>query len=106
MTKYQAKVQQALRSALGPLLQGLRRYEAEEKDLEELPPLHERALKKMRRMMFAANKYHWFSAAELAIFVLTKSHCIETHRNVVPFTSRAYYMLQACKRLFNNDATS
>ena len=55
-------------------------------------------------MMFAANKSHWYSAAELAIFVLTGGHCIETHRDQVLFTSRPHYMLQECKRLFNNEA--
>ena len=41
MTKYRAKAQQILSSALGPLLQGLRRYEAEEAELEELPLVRE-----------------------------------------------------------------
>jgi hypothetical protein len=103
MTKYQSKAQQILSSALGPLLQGLRRYEAEEADLDELPSVRERALKKLRRMMFAANKSHWYSAAELAIFVLTGGHCIQTHGDKVLFTSRSHYMFQECKRLFNND---
>ena len=104
MTKYQSKAQQILSAALGPLVQGLRRIEAEEAELDVVPPIRERALKKLRRLMFAANKSHWYSAAELAIFVLTGGHCIETHGDTVLFTSRAHFMFEECKRLFNNES--
>ena len=53
--------------------------------------------------MFSANKCHWFSAAELATFVLTRGHCLMTHVDKPMFTGKAHYMFQECKRFFNNE---
>ena len=98
ITKYHAKAQQILSPALGPLIRGLQRYEAEEAEMDDVPPVQERALKKLRKMMFAANKCNWFSAAELATFVLTKGHCLVTHVDIPIFTGKAHFMFQECKR--------
>ena len=53
--------------------------------------------------MFCANKCHWFSAAELATYVLTGGHCLVSHCDVPVFTSRLHFMCQECKRYFNNE---
>ena len=106
MTKYRTKAQQLLSSALGPLLQGLRRLEAEEVVLEEKRGMREKASNKLRRLMFSANKFHWYSAAELAIFVLTGGHCVYTHFDKVLFTARPQFMFQECKRFLNGEANA
>ncbi len=92
MTKYHAKAQQVLR-----------RCAEEEQQLEEPQTLPERALKRLRRLMFPANRGHWLSAAEFAIFVLTGGHRIQTHGGLPLFTSRAHYGSQGWKRLLNNE---
>ena len=58
MTKYQSKAQQVLSSAMGPLTQGVRRFdeEAREADPEETPQsLPEKARAKLRLLVFSAN---------------------------------------------------
>ena len=108
MTKYQAKSQQLLSHALGPLLQGLRRLEAEHAEAEnENESPEDKALSKLRRLMFAANKAHWYSQCELAICLLTGGgHTILTHADQVLFLSRPHYMMQECKRLLNGETLS
>ncbi len=74
MTKYHAKTQQTLCSALPWFNQAIRRCEAEEQEAVELGaaapvPLADKVLKRLRRLSFAANRCHWFSATELAVFV-------------------------------------
>ena len=102
MTKYAAKAQQVLSSALAPLIQGLRRFELEEAEEGEKPE-RERAIAKLRRLMFSANRCHWFSATELTVYILTGGHCINTHQDQVMFTARAHYMMQQCKRTLNGE---
>ena len=70
--------------------------------MDEMPPVQERALKKLRKMMFAANRCHWFSAAELATFILTKGHCLVTHLDIPVFTGKMHFMFQECKRYYNS----
>ena len=93
MTKYQSKAQQLLSGAMGPITAGLRRFEAEAQapaDVEDAPPgetsMAALARAKLRRMVFSANRSHWFSACELTIFVLTGGRCVQTHwgREVFP----------------------
>ena len=104
MTKYHAKAQQVLSSALPAIVAGLRRCEAEENEMPEGSlTFRDKAMKRLRRMTFAANKSHWFSAAELSIYVLTGGHCIMTHKDLPLFTSRIHYMCQECKRFKNNE---
>ena len=101
MTKYQAKSQQALSSAIGPLVQGLQRIEEEEG--EEDTPLADMARKKLRRLMFAANRCHWFSACELALVIDTGAAYLATHKHTPMFISRTVAMMHQCKRLLNNE---
>ena len=105
MTKYAAKAQQVLSSALAPLIQGLRRFELEEAEEGEKPE-RERAIAKLRRLMFSANRCHWFSATELALYILTGGHCISTHQDQVMFTARTHYMMQQCKRTLNGETAA
>ena len=71
VTTYHAKTQQVLSDALPWLMHGIRRCEQANESSDEPLPLPERSLKRLRRMTFAANRCHWFSAAEFSFFVLT-----------------------------------
>ena len=110
MTKYQSKAQQALSAAMGPITAGLRRFEAEaaaQAEAEAAPDtettLASLARSKLRRMIFSANRSHWFSGCELAIFVLTGGHSAQTHRSKEIFLGRAHYLTHECQRLLNGD---
>ena len=71
MTKYLAKPQQVLASALGPLIEGMRRLEEEDAENPVDRSRIEAARRKLRRLMFSANRSTWFSACELAIYIIT-----------------------------------
>ena len=102
MTKYLAKGQQVLASAVTPVIQGLQRLEDEvAAGTKELSSLEDAARAKLRRILFSANRSHWFSACELAIFVLTGGHSIATHIDRPMFLSRMFFMLEEGKRLYN-----
>ena len=110
MTKYQSKAQQLLSATMGPITAGLRRFEAEaqaQAEAEAAPPgktsMASLARAKLRRMVFSANRSHWFSACELTIFVLTGGHCVQTHRSKEIFLGRAHYLMHECKRLLNGE---
>ena len=105
MTKYQSKAQQVLASAVGPLVAGLRRFETEEAEGEHpQTDLQAYVRSKLRRMIFSANRSHWFSACELAIYVLTGGgHSIATHQDQPMFTNRTHYMMEERKRILNGD---
>ena len=112
ITKYQSKAQQALSAAMGPITAGLRRFEAEAQTRAEAEaaPLEERSLTslaraKLRRMVFSANRSHWFSACELSIFVLTGGHCVQTHRSKEIFLGRAHYLMRECQRVLNGETS-
>ena len=108
MTKYQSKAQQVLASAVGPLVAGLRRFETEEAEGEHpQTDLQAYVRSKLSRMIFSANRSHWFSACELAIYVLTGGgHSIATHQDQPMFTNRTHYMMEECKRILNGDSTA
>ena len=89
-TKYHAKAQQVLASALPWLMQGIQRCKATDLANEEPNPLREMALKRLRRLMFAANRCHWFSATELSILIFTDGACIQTHSSSRAFACRLY----------------
>ena len=107
MTKYQSKAQQVLASAVGPLVAGLRRFETEAEGQHAQSDLQSYVRAKLRRIIFSANRSHWFSACELAIYVLTGGgHSIATHQDQPMFTNRTHYMMEECKRTLNGDATT
>ena len=102
MTKYLAKGQQVLASAITPVLAGLNRLDDEiAAGVKTLPTLEDVARAKLRRILFSANRAHWFSACELAIFVLTGGHSIATHIDRPLFLSKVFYLLEEGKRLRN-----
>ena len=103
MTKYHAKGMQTLSSVVRPLGQSLLRCEAEERVSGENVDVAQKVRSRLRRFMFAANKCQWYSCCELAVFVLTGGHCIQTHASVPVFTSRAHYQAQECKRFLNGE---
>ena len=112
MTKYQSKAQQALSAAMGPITAGLRRFEAEAQAQAEAEaaPLEETSVAslaraKLRRMVFSANRSHWFSGCELCIFVLTGGHCVQTHRSKEIFLGRAHYLMHECQRVLNGETS-
>ena len=89
MTKYLAKGQRVLASAIKPVLHGLERLDAEIASGEKiLPTAEDLARAKLRRILFSANRAHWFSACELAIFVLTGGHSISSHIDRPLFLSK------------------
>ncbi len=104
MTKYQAKPQQALAPAMSTIAKGLRRQEEEAEaraDESDAPQQQQVALSKLRRIIFSANRCHWYSQCEIAIFIMTKGHTICTHATTPIFTARLRYMAEECKRLLN-----
>ena len=102
MTKYLAKGQQVLASAVTPVLHGLQRLDEEvAAGVKVLNTIEDVARAKLRRILFSANRAHWFSACELAIFVLTGGHSIATHIDRPMFLSRVFFMLEEGKRLRN-----
>ena len=102
MTKYLAKGQQVLASAITPVLAGLNRLDDEiAAGAKTLPTIEDVARAKLRRILFSANRAHWFSACELAIFVLTGGHSIATHVDRPLFLSKVFYLLEEGKRLRN-----
>ena len=106
MTKYLAKGQQVLASAITPVLQGLERLDSEiASGSKVLPTAEDLARAKLRRILFSANRAHWFSACELAIFVLTGGHSIATHIDRPLFLSKVFYLLEEGKRLRNGALT-
>eukprot|EP00438_Fugacium_kawagutii_P025227 Skav230240 [mRNA] locus=scaffold1818:78429:87690:+ [translate_table: standard] len=102
MTKYLAKGQQVLASAVTPVLHGLKRLEEEvAAGTKVLGTTQDLARAKLRRILFSANRAHWFSACELAIFILTDGHSISTHIDRPMFLSKVFYLLEEGKRLRN-----
>ena len=80
MTKYLAKGQQVLASAVTPVIQGLQRLQDEvAAGTKQLTSLEDAARAKLRRILLSANRSHSFSTCELAICVLTGGHSIATH---------------------------
>ena len=102
MTKYLAKGQQVLASAITPVLHGLERLDAEiAAGKKILGTTEDLARAKLRRILFSANRSHWFSSCELAIFVLTGGHSVATHIDRPLFLSKVFYLLEEGKRLWN-----
>lgn len=104
MTKYLAKAQQMLGSALSPLVAGMRRFEeAQTTEEKEAMSLSARARQKIRKLIFLANKAHWFSACELGIYLDTGQTYVTTSGEQTVFTSKCICMMHECQRLLNGD---
>ena len=70
-TKYLAKPQQWLASALGALIAGFRKKEAEQKEAGEEISVQKLAQRKLRTAIFAANRSVWISSCEACLFLET-----------------------------------
>ena len=108
MTKYQSKPQEKLGSIMQPLLAGMRRIEAEEakETGDQKQTILELARRRVRRLIFSANRTMWFSACELATFIMTGDTAVRTESATKSFSGRGMAMMHECKRLLNDSTVS
>ena len=108
MTKYQCKPQEKLGSIMQPFLAGMRRIEMEEAKQTGSQPqtIPELARRRVRRFIFSANRTMWFSACELATFLMTGDTAVETESATKTFSGRGMAMMHECKRLLNDSTVS
>ena len=71
-----------LGSIMQPFLAGMRRIEAEEakETGEQQRSSVEVARRRIRRFIFSANRTMWFSACELATFLMTGASAVKTEK--------------------------
>ena len=101
-TKYLAKPQQWLATALGPLISGFRRVEEERKQTETPLSTKSLALRKMRTAIFAAFRSVWISPCEACLFIQTGGSAVLSHPDVVVHGHKGLFMMHECKRILNN----
>ena len=103
-TKYLAKPQQWLTSALGPLIAGFRKVEEEkQRQVEEEPSVQKVALRKLRTAIFAANRSIWISSCEACLFLETGGSAVQSHPDVAVHGRKGLFMMSECKRILNNE---
>ena len=106
ITKYQSKALEQLQNLVTQYATGIRRLEEEEKEAmasgAQQMSTKERARKVTIRLQSAANRCHWFSSTELAVFVLTEGTCWQSHNEVPMFISKYIFMLNECRRLLED----
>ena len=103
-TKYLAKPQQWLTSALGPLISGFRKVEAEEQNgVGEHRSVRETALRKLRVAIFAANRSVWISTCEACLFLETGGSAVLSHPDVAVHGRKGLFMMHECKRILNKE---
>ena len=92
MTKYQSKVQDKLGSVMQPFIAGMRRIEEEEAKGAGVPQraLPELACRRVRRFVFSANRTMWFSACELATFIMTGDCVVKTESAAKSYPAKAW----------------
>ena len=100
-TKYLAKPQQWLTSALGPLIAGFKRIEDEQKQAEEPLSVKATALRKVRAAIFAANRSVWISSCEACLFLETGGSAVLSHLDVAVHGRKGLFMMSECKRILN-----
>ena len=100
-TKYLAKPQQWLATALGPLISGYKRVEEEEKQKETPLSTKALALRKMRTAIFAAFRSVWISPCEACLYLETGGSAVLTHYDVVVHGQKGLFMMHECKRILN-----
>ena len=85
---------------------GIQRLEAEEKQAlasgVEPWTAKERARRVTIKLQSAANRCHWFSSTELAVYLRTNGTCWMSHHEVPVFLGKITYMMQACRRLLED----
>ena len=100
-TKYLAKPQQWLATALGPLISGYRKVEEEQKQKEVPLSTKSLALRKMRTAIFAAFRSVWISSCEACLFIHTGGSAVQSHNDVVVHGHKGLFMMHECKRILN-----
>jgi hypothetical protein len=102
-TKYLAKPQQWLASALGPLISGYRKKEEEQNQMEEKPSVQKMSLQKLRTAIFAANRSVWISSCEACLFLETGGSAVLSHPDVAVHGRKGLFMMNECKRILNRE---
>ena len=100
-TKYLAKPQQWLASALGPLISGYRKIEEEQKQMVTPLSTKSLALRKMRTAIFAAFRSVWISSCEACLFIQTGGSAVQSHGDIVVHGHKGLFMMHECKRILN-----
>ena len=102
-TKYLAKPQQWLASALGALITGFRRREEAQNNTEEKASVKKTALAKLRTAIFAANRSVWISSCEACLFLETGGAAVQSHPDVAVHGRKGLFMMHECKRILNKE---
>ncbi len=106
IVKSQCKSLEQLQNLVAQYALGIQRLEAEEKQAlasgAETWTSKERARKVTIKLQSAANRCHWFSSTELAVFLRTGGTCWMSHNEVPVFLSKIMYMMHACRRLLED----
>ena len=95
-TKYLAKPQQWLASALGAWIIGFRKKEAEQKEAGEEISVQKLAQRKLRTAIFAANRSVWISSCEACLFLETGGAAVQSHTNVAMHGRKGLFMMSEC----------
>ena len=82
----------------------MRRVEAEEakETGDQQRSILEIARRRVRRFLFSASRTMWFSACELATFLMTGDTAVKTEGSVKTSSGRGMAMMHECKRILNN----
>ena len=99
ITKYSTKPMEHLQSLTNQYAVGIRRLEVEEDEREQPFDEKYRAKRITIRLAAAANRSSWVSSTELATTILCDGHCWTSHSEVVLFISRAWFLMNECKRI-------
>ena len=106
IVKYQCKSLEQLQNLTTQYAIGIQRLEAEEKEAlasgNEPWSTKQRARKVTIKLQSAANRCHWFSSTELAVYLRTGGTCWMSHNEVPVFLSKIIYMMHACRRLLED----
>ena len=102
-TKYLAKPQQWLASALGALIAGFRKKEEEQKEAGEEMSVQKLAQRKLRTAIFAANRSVWISSCEACLFLETGGAAVLSHPDVSVHGRKGLFMMSECKRILNKE---
>jgi hypothetical protein len=102
IVKYQCKSLEQLQNLITQYAVGIQRLEEEEKEAKANGiqwTTKQRARKVTIKLQSAANRCHWFSSTELAVYLKTGDTCWMSHYEVPVFLSKIIYMMRACHRL-------
>jgi len=102
INKYACKALEQLQNLVTQYAIGIRRLE-EDENLEaaagvESMSTKARAKRVLIRLQNAANRCHWFSSTELAVFLKTGDTFWTSHNDAPVFISKLVFMLHECRR--------